>query len=390
MKNNYYTKLLLLLTIFIVTGYTSHSQSITLPDLTANPGDNVAVAVNTSGLSNVAVVKLYIYFDSDVLTYTGYSNVWSGASTTLVNYIPSQSLVTTQFFSFSTGVNFPEGKYLDLNFTFNGGNTDLAFDQVLSKVQAYPDLSTIPTDFNDGSVSQPSVTFNLTVFLEGAYEAGSGGTMRTDLSNAGLIPMVQPFNQVNYYNNPDPAWFYDGSDQVTAIPPNTVDWVLVELRDAASAAQATNATIVAQKPCFLMSNGTIRDLDGTSIPRFYTSFDNGAFVVIWHRNHLGIMSANAVAGFGGAYSYNFSTGSNKVAGGANGYKQLETGVWGMAAGDIDADKQIGMNDKSNGWETDAALRGYNGSDNNLDSQSNNPDKNEFYITNLNKVSGIPN
>ncbi len=114
-----------------------------------------------------------------------------------------------------------------------------------------------------------------------------------------------------------------------------------------------------------MSNGTIRELDGTSIPSFFTSISQGAFVVIWHRNHLGIMSSGPVAGFGGAYNYNFSTGAGQVYGGSTGYKQLESNIWGMVAGNINGDKQVTVSDKTNGWKIDAAKKGYLGADANL-------------------------
>jgi hypothetical protein len=389
MKNFIYSNLVILSIILLIISNV-HAQSITIADVQATPGSSVQVPVNTSGLTNVAVVKLYIYFDPDVLTYTGVSNIWSGASSTLVNYIPSQNLITTQFFSLSTGVNFIEGKYFDLNFTFIGGSSDLTFNQTLSKVQAYPDLAIIPTSFIDGSVFQPVITFNLTALLEGAYDPSLDGGMRTDLNTAGLIPLAQPFNQSNYYGNPDPSWLYNGTEQAVSIPPDAVDWVLVELRDAASVAQATEATRVAQKPCFLLNNGSIREVDGTTIPRFYHTIVNGAFIVIWHRNHLGIMSSAPIVGFGGAYAYNFTTGSNKVAGGSNGYMELEANVWGLVAGDTNADKFVNMDDKTNAWETDAATQGYNGSDLNLDTQADNPDKNDYLISNISKFSGIPN
>ncbi|MEZ5196306.1 MAG: hypothetical protein R2764_07895 [Bacteroidales bacterium] len=40
---------------------------------------------------------------------------------------------------------------------------------------------------------------------------------------------------------------------------------------------------------------------------------------------------------GGVYSYDFSTGVEKVFGGKNGHKELQPGVWGLISGDGDAD-----------------------------------------------------
>ena len=387
MKKNYFKFLITMISALVLT-INAIGQSVTMPDITANAGESILVPVHTQDLTNVAVVKLYIYIDPTVLTYTGVTNVWPGAATTLVNFIPSQSMITVQFFSLAGGVNFPNDKYLDLQFTFNGGYSDFTFDPA-SVIQEYPNLATIPTTFVEGSVSSPSVNFNLTVFLEGAYDSNTN-QMKTDLYNFGMIPTGQPFNPtLPYYGNNDPEWYYDGTENIATLPTNAVDWVFVQLRDAATAAAATEATIVAEKPCILLNDGSVVDLDGISNPQFYTSFNEGAFVVIYHRNHLGIMSANAVGGFGGSYAYNFSTGSNKVAGGAAGYTELEAGVWGMSSGDLNADNMIDSNDNLTAWSIDAAGRGYLGSDANLNAEVNNPDKNDFVIMNQGKNAGIP-
>jgi hypothetical protein len=215
--------------------------------------------------------------------------------------------------------------------------------------------------------------------------------MKTDLLTAGVLPTSQPYGpSLPYYNNPNPAWYYQGTENISSIPPNAVDWILIELRDAATAAQATSASVVARKACWLMNNGSIRELDGTTAPSFLTSFSQGAFVVIWHRNHLGIMTSNPVPGFSGSYIYNFSTGAGQVNGGSAGYKQLGTNVWGMAAGDINGDKTINSIDKSSGWNVDAGKKGFKGSDANLNDNVTNQDKNDFILSNNGKASGVPN
>jgi hypothetical protein len=101
------------------------------------------------------------------------------------------------------------------------------------------------------------------------------------------------------------------------------------------------------------------------------------------------MSANAIPGFGGTYFYNFTTGDDKIAGGTNAYKELENGIWGMPAGDINADGSINLQDKNTGWSVKAGQSGYYGGDINLDGQTDNPDKNELLISNFGKVSGVP-
>ncbi len=102
-------------------------------------------------------------------------------------------------------------------------------------------------------------------------------------------------------------------------------------------------------------------------------------------NAIGIAPAGTVV-------YDFSTSSGQVYGGALGYKLLETGVWGMASGDINADGAVNAADKSpSGWKVDAGKRGYLGADLNLNGQVNNPDKNGFWVPNNgNKTTQVPN
>ncbi len=63
---------------------------------------------------------------------------------------------------------------------------------------------------------------DLTVFLEGPFNTSSF-EMNTTLNQGTLIPLNQPYNTA--------PWNYNGTENVTNIPPDIVDWVLVELRE---------------------------------------------------------------------------------------------------------------------------------------------------------------
>lgn len=121
------------------------------------------------------------------------------------------------------------------------------------------------------------------VFLQGAYSGG--GLMTTKLNNATpslrLIPVTQPYN-VAPFN-------YAGVEKVASqadIPANATDWILVELRDA-----ATPTTVLAARAGFLLKDGTITDLDGVSGLRFKSIPAGNYSIAIRHRNHLGIRTA---------------------------------------------------------------------------------------------------
>lgn len=223
----------------------------------------------------------------------------------------------------------------------------------------------------------PIIELEVSVLLEGPFN-GSGMTLYL----GDLIPLTQPYNVA--------LWNYNGTESVVSIPANVVDWVLIELRDAPLAVAATGATMVDRQAAFLLTDGSVVGMDGSSNLTFPNSITQQLYVVIWHRNHLGIMSANALTPSGGVYTYDFTTGSETVYGGSNGYKQLATGVWGMVSGDGDRDGVVGSDDKSGLWESEAGTEGYIYSDYNLDQQSNNIDKDDYWVPNIGKGSQVPN
>ena len=223
------------------------------------------------------------------------------------------------------------------------------------------------------------INLSLKVFLEGPF---NGTDMNTNLNSAELLPLSQPYNTL--------PWNYAGNENVSGIPnPNIVDWILVELRDAPNAGTAIPSTIIAQQAAFLKNDGSLVSLDGVSNLRFEVSINEDLYVVIWHRNHLGILSNNALSSLGGVYSYDFTVGVNQVYGGIDGHKLLTTGVWGITAGDGNADGYINDSDKVVIWESQAGKAEYINGDYDLDGQVVNPDKNEFWILNSGDESQVP-
>jgi photosystem II stability/assembly factor-like uncharacterized protein len=191
-----------------------------------------------------------------------------------------------------------------------------------------------------------NVKVQLTVFLEAPFDTYFGAMKKTLLSQ-NLIPLSQPYNII--------PWTYTGTETVTSIPSDIIDWVLVELRQTSAPANATSSTIFAKRAAFLKSNGAIVDLDGTSPLKFENvevSPGNDLYPVIRHRNHLAIMSSNALPKNEGSgiYTYDFSTGFDKVYGGSNGYKQIAGSspvTFGMVSGESDPDGQIFISDYNN-------------------------------------------
>jgi hypothetical protein len=222
-----------------------------------------------------------------------------------------------------------------------------------------------------------SIQIDLKVYLEGPF---NGTGMNTGINN--LIPLTQPFNTAPYN--------YAGMESVTAIPSaDIVDWILVELRDTSNAAFAIESTRVARQACFLTSDGTIVDTSGTEIPSFTIPISDSLFVVVQHRNHLGILSSVALNDDGnGVYAYDFSSGLAKVFG-INGYKILTTGIYGMASGDANGDGIIDGMDLATEWGSYAGERVYRNGDLNLDSEINNIDKDQYWFPSQTYSSQVP-
>jgi hypothetical protein len=229
-------------------------------------------------------------------------------------------------------------------------------------------INTMTTTFNE---------LDLTVTLEGPF---NGTDMNTSLNSGGFLPLDQP-----YFDFP---WVYPGGESVGAIPsPDVVDWVLVELRDAASPSTATNSERVARYAGFLLKNGKIVGLDGTSNIEFAEEISDDLYLVVRHRNHLDIMSATALTENPGVYSYNFTLSSGQAYG-TGAQTELATGVWGMVTGDGDGYGAIDLQDKAL-WGQEVGNSGYYRSDYDLGGEVNNQDKNEIWYPRMGEQSQVP-
>jgi len=139
----------------------------------------------------------------------------------------------------------------------------------------------------------------------------------------------------------------------------------------------------------VLSNGQVVGLDGSSLLNFTATINNGLYVVVWHRNHLGVLSASALTLSGGTYTYDFSSGAGQAYGGSTAQNLLGAGIWGMISGDGNGDGNITLDDINNVWKLQAGLSGYMAGDYNTDAEIENKDKNDHAIKNMNKSSQIP-
>ncbi|MBN3034827.1 MAG: choice-of-anchor D domain-containing protein [Bacteroidales bacterium] len=234
----------------------------------------------------------------------------------------------------------------------------------------------IPVSLELGGVAILDITVN----LEGPF---TGMFMANYLNNLGYVPLSQPYN--------NPPWNYNGTESVAAIPnSDVIDWVLVELRETTgSAATATADSIIARQAAFVMQFGDVVSLDGSSPLTFALDITDNLYVVIWHRNHLGIMSGAPLTLSGGVYLWDFTDNSSKAFGGTNSLKELATGVWGMIGGDGNGDRQISTGDKMDVWVVQSGMSGYLNGDFDMNGQVNNGDKIDIWGPNAGRGCQVP-
>lgn len=118
----------------------------------------------------------------------------------------------------------------------------------------------------------PGVLVEVKIFLQGAYDTQID-QMRIDIISN--IPTTSPYSE--------------DARTVAAIPANVVDWVLVQLRTT------FDGSAVTSKSAFLHKDGRIVNDDASTGVIEMDAASGDYYIVIKHRNHLAIMSANAVS-----------------------------------------------------------------------------------------------
>jgi PKD repeat protein len=390
-----------------VSEWGTSTATLSLQNVSATAPGEIAVPLRLDAISSNLIVGMQISFYYNPTYVT-----WMGASSTPENGIsyinPAltplggdwlwNSLPGNLIFSWIdptyNGVSVAPGNLLVFRFNYLGGltfgqSTPLTFSLTLKDAVGKEEkIINEMTDENfqpyfltlvNGIILNDGVKkVNLKVFLEGPY---NGTEMTPKLT--GVLPLNQPYNVS--------PWNYNGSESVSEIPAVAIDWILVELRDAAAPEQATSGTRIGEQAGFLRNDGKILDHQGNDWMTFNNmTINNNLYVVIHHRNHLSIMSSIGLTANAGLYSYDFSTGATQAYGGTSAHKQIGPGVWGMMGGDGNRDGSVTISDKSPIWESQSGTHGYLDSDYNLDTQSDNKDKDNIWAPNLGKGNQVPN
>jgi len=216
-------------------------------------------------------------------------------------------------------------------------------------------------------------------FLEGPF---MGFEMLNQLNFFEHLPYDQP-----YYELP---WDYNGNESVYSISnSDIVDWILIELRESSGdVSTAIPDSIIATKAGFILRDGTITDLSGTDPLAFNVVVQENLYAILYHKNHLPIISSIPLDVNNGIYSYDFTTGSDKAFGGTSAQKELSTGVWGMISSDGNSDGQINNQDKNDIWLLQNGNSGYLEGDFNMNGTVDEQDKMQWE-PNTGKGTQIP-
>jgi hypothetical protein len=144
-------------------------------------------------------------------------------------------------------------------------------------------LGALATATNTGVQVAPQM------LLEGAWDAAAG-LMRDDLRAAGLIPPTEPYSALGFAQVAGGGGETVAQAVLNATGNNAiVDWVRVELRSSTNP-----STVLATQQGLLQRDGDVVATNGTSPLTFNVGAGN-YHVSVRHRNHLGVMTASAVA-----------------------------------------------------------------------------------------------
>ena len=204
-----------------------------------------------------------------------------------------------------------------------------------------------------GNGTPTGIKAHFKIFMEGAYEGN--GSMHTNLQTQ--IPLNQPYNTAPYN--------YNGTETLLSIPPNMVDWVLVEARTGTPNLSGDRNTVTVETQAgILLEDGNIVDVNENPVGFENLETGQSYHFCIRHRNHLDVLTATPIMANTDIF-YDFTTSPDQ----ALGPGQLKVFIDGKAmmfAGDFNPDGVIQVSDYDTWKANPAQLNVYENTDGNLD------------------------
>ena len=172
---------------------------------------------------------------------------------------------------------------------------------------------------------------NANAYLQGAAvnpNTGEESLMRDDLRVNGIIPTTSPYSDGMTCN--ERLFVKEGADAI-------VDWIWLELRDSSD-----NTTIITSRSALLQRDGDIVHVDGNSPVYFNATTAGNYYVVVNHRNHLGIMTVSTITLSNTATTVNYTDANNQITFGTDAQTTfgMPSGIVAMWSGDANGDGQL--------------------------------------------------
>ncbi len=138
---------------------------------------------------------------------------------------------------------------------------------------------------NEGFQQAEPVRLHLNVraFLQGPFNSGSG-TMNDALRSSGYLPLTEPYSALGFVQHASGGEHTSAAVLSVAGGDAVVDWVFLELRDAAD-----NTAVIATRNALLQRDGDVAETDGVSAVAFNAP-PAPYFLCVKHRNHLAVLT----------------------------------------------------------------------------------------------------
>jgi hypothetical protein len=364
-------KKFIIIFLFLFAARFAYSQAVVYIDPATyykSVGDTALVVFKISNVTDLHSSSVLVKFNNTVVKYIGAVNGTFYPGGSFFGWQPATAFVTDSVFIDQAilGQSSVSGSGTMFTLKFKAlanGVSPVTIKNVELRTLANNEINYTS---QNGMILVGGITANLKVFLQGPFNTTTN-LMNTSLNTAGYIPLNQPYNTA--------PWNYTGTESVASgffgLNTTIVDWVLVELRTGTA-----GNTMVSKKAGLLKSNGSIVDYRDPNTPIIFDGIAAGNYyVVIRHRNHIGVMTASAITLSQSSALYDFSTGLDKYYGGDA--KLVGTAICGLWAGDVNGNGQIKYNGASNdraiilsllGGNILAILNGYYKEDINLNGQ----------------------
>ena len=169
----------LVLFVLLFCNLLSYGQSMNLgAAINASPSTAIDIPLNVAGFTNIGAMDIKVTFDNTIMTFSGTANASADAAGILSNVTlvsGNTSQVNLSWLATgSAGVNFTNGKFLDLRFNYINGNTAVNFNLLACEVTDW-DGNPVSVSYSNTTVSQQFVISNFNVSGSGSYCSTSTG-----------------------------------------------------------------------------------------------------------------------------------------------------------------------------------------------------------------------